>query len=77
MGERKCAYRELMGEPEGKRTLGRRRRRWTTLKWILKKYDGEKLDWICVSQGWDKFRAVVNTVMNLQVPQKGVSQLTS
>jgi hypothetical protein len=44
MGEERNAYRILAGKPERKRPLGRPRRGWTTLKWILEKYDG--MEWI-------------------------------
>jgi hypothetical protein len=47
MGEKRTAYRLLVGKPEGKRPLGRPKRRWVKiLKWILERYDG--MEWI----GW-------------------------
>jgi transposase len=50
---------------EGKRPLGRRRRRWVDKKWIIKRSDG--MGWIDLAQDMDKWRALVNTVMNLRV----------
>jgi hypothetical protein len=45
-GEKRNAYRILVGKPEGKRPLGRpRRRSWTTLKWMLERWDG--MVWTC------------------------------
>jgi hypothetical protein len=55
MGEGTGAYRVLVGRPEGRRTLGRPRRRWRIiLKWILKKWDGEAwtgLIWLRIGTG--------------------------
>jgi hypothetical protein len=62
VGETRNAYRILVGEPEGKRPLGRPSRRWVdSIRW-----DG--VDWIDLAQDRDHWRALVNTVMNLRVP---------
>jgi hypothetical protein len=62
---RRNAYRILLGNPEGKRPLGRPRRRWVdNIKMDLR--DG--MDWIDMAQNRDQWRALVNTVMSLRVP---------
>jgi hypothetical protein len=59
----------LVGEPEGKRPLGRhRRRREDNIKMELQDVGWEGMDWIDVAQGRDRWRALVNAVMNLRVP---------
>jgi hypothetical protein len=71
MGETRNAYRILVGKPEGKRPLGRPRRRWVdNIKMDLERdrmgWDG--VDWIKLAQDRDQWRALVNMVMNLRVP---------
>jgi hypothetical protein len=58
MGERRGAYRALVGKLEGRRPHGRPRRRWK---------DNIKMDWIDLAQDRSRWRAVINAVMNLQV----------
>jgi hypothetical protein len=69
MGERRNAYRILVGNPEGKRSLGRPRRRWVdNIKIDLRSIEWDGMDWIDLAQDRDMWRALVNTVMNLRVP---------
>jgi hypothetical protein len=71
MGEARNAYRILVGKPEGKRPLGRPRRRWADSIKILERWDGmgwDGADWIDLAQDRDRRRALVNTMMNLRVP---------
>jgi hypothetical protein len=68
MGEKKNAYRILVGKPEGKRQLGRPRRRWVcNIKIDLREIGWDGMDWIDLAQDREQWRAVVNMVMNLQV----------
>jgi hypothetical protein len=70
MGEKRNAYRILVGKPEGKRSLERPRRRWEdNVKMDLIDIGSVGLDWIDLAQDTDQWMAVVNTVMNLRVPQ--------
>jgi len=69
MGEKRGVYRILVGKPEGKRPLGRHRRRWkNNVKMDLKEVGCGGMDWIELAQGRDRWRALVNAVMNLWVP---------
>jgi hypothetical protein len=69
MGEKRNAYRLLVRKPEGKRPLGRPRRRWAgNIKIHLLEIGWGGVDWIGLAQDRDKWRALVNAVMNLRVP---------
>jgi hypothetical protein len=69
MGERRGAYRALVGQPEGRRPLGKPRRRWEdNIKMDLREVEWEGIDWIDLGQDRDRWRGLVNTVMNLRVP---------
>jgi len=72
-------YRVLVGKPEGKRPLGRPRRRWEdNSKMDLQDVGcvGGDMDWIDLAQDKDRWRALVNAVMNLRVPQNAGDFLT-
>jgi hypothetical protein len=61
-------YRVLMGNPEGKRPLGRPRCRWEDgIRMDLEEIGLGSVDWIQLAQNRDRWRALVNTVMNLRV----------
>jgi hypothetical protein len=69
MGEKRNVYRLLVGKPEGKRPLGRPRRRWIgNIKINLLEIGWTVVDWIGVAQDRYRCRALVNSVMNLRVP---------
>jgi hypothetical protein len=69
MGETRNPYRLLMGKPEKKRPLGRPRRRWVdNVKMDLGEIGWGDIDWICLAEGRDQWRALVNVVMNLRFP---------
>jgi hypothetical protein len=69
MGEKRNAYRILVGKPEGNRPRGRPRCRWMdSIKIDLREMGWDGVDWIDLAQDRDQWRALVNTVMNLRVP---------
>jgi hypothetical protein len=68
MGRKRGAYRILVGRPEGRRPLGRPRRRWEDNIKIDLQEVGWDMDWIELAQDRDRWRALVNEVMNLRVP---------
>jgi hypothetical protein len=68
MGEKRNAYRILVGKPEGTRPLRIPRRRWVdNIKMNLGEMGWDGMDWIGLDQDRDLWRALVNTVMNLRV----------
>ena len=69
MGEERGVYRVLVGKPEGKRPLGRRRCRWVdNIKMDLQEVGCGYVDWIGLAQDRDRWRTLVRAVMNLRVP---------
>ena len=75
MGEGREVYRVLVGKSEGKRPLGRPRRRWgDNIKMDLQEVGGDCGDWMELARDRDRWRALVSTVMNLRVPKmRGIS----
>jgi hypothetical protein len=68
MGEERKVYKVLVGKPEGKRPLGRPRRRWEDeIRMGLREIGLGCVDWIRLAQDRDRLRAVVSAVMNLRV----------
>jgi hypothetical protein len=69
MGEKRNMYRLLVGKPEGKRPLGRTRHRWMdNIKMDLSETGLSVVNWIGLAQDRYRWRALVNSVMNLRVP---------
>jgi len=71
MGESRSVYRLLVGKHEEKKLLGRPRSRWKdNIKMDLLNVGRGGMDWIDLAQDRDRWRALVNAVMNLWAPQK-------
>jgi hypothetical protein len=69
MGLRRNTYSIFVGKPEGRRPLGRPRRRWVdNIKRDLRETGWDGMDWIDLDQDRDQWRALVRAVMNLRVP---------
>jgi hypothetical protein len=69
MGQKRNSYRLLVGKPEGKRPLGRQRHRWVdNIRMDLGEVGWGNVDWIGLAKDKTKWRALVNSVLNLRVP---------
>jgi hypothetical protein len=68
MREERKVWRVLVGKPKGKRPLGRLRHRWEDgIRMDLKEIGCEVVEWIQLAQGRDRWRALENTAMNVQI----------
>jgi hypothetical protein len=69
MGEKRNAYRLLVGKPEEKNPLGRSRRRWVdNIRMDLGEVEWGDMDWIDLAKDKNRWKALVNSVLNLGVP---------
>jgi hypothetical protein len=69
MVEKRNAYRLLVGKPEGERPLGRPRRKWVdNIRMDLEEVGWCDVGWIGLAKDRNRWRAVVNSVLNLRVP---------
>ena len=68
MGEERGVDRVLVGKPEGRRPLGRPRRRWVDIRMDLQEVGCGYMDWIWLAQDRDRWRTLASAVMNLRFP---------
>jgi hypothetical protein len=69
MWEKRNVYRLLVGKPKGKRPLGRPRHRWVyNIRMDLEEVGWDDVDWIGLSKDRNRWKALVNSVLNLRVP---------
>ena len=68
IGEEREVYRVLLWKPEGRRPLGRSRRRWVDIRMDLQEVGCGYMDWMGLAQDRDRWRTLESAVMNLQVP---------
>jgi len=69
MGEERGVYRDLVGKPEGKRPMGRPRRRWVdNIRMDLQEVGCGYMDWIGLAPDRDRWRTLLSAIMNLRVP---------
>jgi len=69
IGEERGVCRVLLGEPEGRRPLGKPRRRWAdNIRMDLQEVGCGYMDWIALAQDTDRWRRLVSAVMNFRVP---------
>ena len=68
MGKERGVYRVLVGKPEGRRPMGRPRRRWVDVRMDLLEVGCGYIDWFGLAQDRERWRTLVSAVMNLRVP---------
>jgi hypothetical protein len=77
LGEKRNAYRLLVGKPERNRPAGRPRRRWVdTIKMDREEIVWGCVDWIGLARDRNKWRALVNAIMNLSFPKKNAGNFS-